>query len=157
MKLYVISISEAGGLVASTEKPQVSKLGLRRKAGQRYQVPSVARHVTEELKNPELEDAVALFMQDIKAELDANGFCEINWAVTTEDPVVIYNRETGEKIEINRKWADWDMEQLDKILIHYMGAVETEAEPDAQQAGNNNGNGNANPNATKGAAGRPRF
>ena len=152
MKLYITTISKTGGFVATSEKPQVSKLGLRRKPGQRYQIASVVRHVTEELKNPELVDAVALFMEDIKQDIEANGFCEISWAVPSEDPVKILSQEDNQWIEINRKWANWDMEKLDEILMYYMGQDETEDEPDTQGAGNGNGNvnqptggGNGNP------------
>ena len=153
MNLYIITISETGGLIATSEKPQVSKLGLRRKAGQRYQIASVARHVTEELKNPELIDAVAHFMGDIKNDIDAKGFCEISWAVPSEDDVRILNREDNEWITINRKWANWDMEKLDEILTHYMAPAQgaTGATTEAQATGNASANSNVS------GARRPTF
>jgi hypothetical protein len=131
MKLYVLKINEQGSLVASETKPTVSRLGITRTPGQRYQVPSIIR-AAEQTNNGEVVDAARSLIEDLHDQIEKDGFAEIDWAVKTDNPFIALI--DGERIETRRKWADFDMDALDTALEAYI-PEEQEEKP----RGNGNG------------------
>lgn len=148
MKLYVIKINEQGSFVAADTIPKRSALGIVRSPGQRFRVPSIIR-AAEQTNNPEVVDAANALVDDIQAEMDAEGYATIDWAEPTETPATF--RVGNQMFESKHKWAEYNMDALDKALMAFMELPEGEG---GTGGGNQGGGGKVGGNRSGGRGNR---
>ena len=132
MNLYVKKVLKGGSIIATTDSTVIT-LGdhkIRRFKGTVVQVPSLRYLVNEQA--PEMLDYVDSYLESL-TQGDV-----IDWAVPTEDAVVISQDRDGNSIEprkLNRVYGDFDGDALWAAIDSHVNPAPKAKKPATAKAG----------------------